>query len=558
MIWRYRFLHFLFFAAFLCVIVRLFYWQIVRAEELSSLGQLQYGRKVKVLSSRGEIKTSDNFPIASNTLSFLVFANPKQIKDKAKTIDALASFLTLEKASISASLTQNLLWVPLSIVNIETKNNIEKLQLEGVGFEKQYSRLYPEASSSAQVLGFVGKNELGEDKGYFGLEGYYDRQLKAKGGYTVEVFDAIGRPILAKMQEESSDSNGRSLLLHINRAIQFLVEEKLKKGIEKYQAAGGMAAVMDPKTGSILAMVSYPSFDPKNYQDYDQSTFVNPLISRIYEPGSTFKTLVMSAAIDAKVVTPQTRCPICSGPIPIAEYEIKTWNNKYYSNTTMTEVIQHSDNIGMVYVGQSLGVDKMISYLKAFGIGELTGIDLQGEVVSQMRSKDAWSIIDLATASFGQGISVTPISLLNAFSSIANKGVLMQPQVVSKITIPDEQTISIAPKVMGQPISPQTAKIMTEIFVNAVNNGEAKYYKPKGYRIAGKTGTAQIPIAGHYDPNKTIASFIGFGPADDPKFSMIVIIDRPTTSIYGSETAVPVFMEIAKDILAYYGIPPLE
>lgn len=200
----------------------------------------------------------------------------------------------------------------------------------------------------------------------------------------------------------------------------------------------------------------------------------------------------------------------------------------------------------------------MLEYLKRFGIGELTGIDLQGEASADIRPEENWYPIDVATASFGQGISVTAIELLSAFSSIANSGIRMEPHIVAAIETPDGEKIKIPPKEINRPISAPTAKIMTEILVNAVDKGEAKWAKPKGYRIAGKTGTAQIPVEGHYDPNKTIPSFIGFAPADDPKFVMLVVLDRPTTSIYGSETAAPLFFTIARNLLTYYGIGPTE
>jgi len=313
---------------------------------------------------------------------------------------------------------------------------------------------------------------------------------------------------------------------------------------------------MNPKSGAILAISAFPTFDPGTYKDYTDDLYRNPFISDTYEPGSTFKPLIMASAIDAGIVKPDTKCPICAGPVEIGGYEIRTWNNKYNANETMTDVIKHSDNTGMVYVGKSLGLNRMVSYLDKFGIGEMTGIDLQGEVLPNVRAKEDWYPIDLATASFGQGIVLTPIQLLTAFSAIANDGKRMEPHVVAKIQTSDGETVEIQPKILSNPISERASKIITEMMVNAVDNGEAKFAKPKGYRIAGKTGTAQIPVAGHYDANKTIASFIGFAPADDPKFLMLVIIDRPTTSIYGAETAAPIFFQVAKNILTYYGIPP--
>ncbi|HVZ58555.1 MAG TPA: penicillin-binding transpeptidase domain-containing protein, partial [Patescibacteria group bacterium] len=203
-------------------------------------------------------------------------------------------------------------------------------------------------------------------------------------------------------------------------------------------------------------------------------------------------------------------------------------------------------------------LNRMFDYLNRYGIGQATNIDLQGEVTPYLRPKDQWYPIDLATSSFGQGISVTPIELLSAFASLANGGKRMEPHIVSSVETPEGQTITIPPKVVNQPISEETSKIITEILVNAVNNGEAKFARLPGYRIAGKTGTAQIPVAGHYDPTKTIASFIGYAPAEDPKFVMLVIYDKPTTSIYGAETAAPTFFKIAQRALTYFNIAPTE
>lgn len=544
---------------FFLVIFRLFYWQIIKAEELSAMGKSQYGSIITISSERGDIKTSDGFPVATNKISYLVFVNPKEVKEKDSLSEMLSSALGMETASISAQLRLDRFWVPLKRgVDVQKKEALEKMKLPGVGFEQESVRFYPEASLAAQLIGFVGKDDSGEDKGYFGLEGYYDRQLKGKSVTTIKIRDALGRPIVSQQNGSAYDQKGRSLTLHIDRAIQYLVEKKLQLAVEKYGASGGMIGIMDPKTGNVIALANYPSFDPRTYQEYSPDVYKNAFITNSFEPGSTFKALVMAAGIDDKKVEANTKCPICEKPIEIGGYEIRTWNNTYIPNITMSDVIMHSDNTGMVYVAQKLGLDTMFRYFQKFGIGESTGIDLQGEVAPSLRERGMWYPIDVATAGFGQGISVTPIELLSAFAAIANGGTRMEPHVVSKIETEDGQNVSIDPKPLGQPISEKTAKIMTEILVHAVNKGEAQYARVKGYRIAGKTGTAQIPIAGHYDPDKTIASFIGFAPADEPKFAMVVIIDRPTSSIYGSETAAPLFFEISRDLLAYYSIPPTE
>jgi cell division protein FtsI/penicillin-binding protein 2 len=557
--WRYRFTLLFFLILLSLVISRLFYWQVVRAQELASLGQAQYDQQTILTAERGEIKTSDDFSLAANKLAYLVFANPKEVKDKQKESDELEKLIDVKSSTVSALLSLNRFWVPLKpIVTNDTKEKIEAKNLPGVGFEERKVRFYPEASTAANLLGFVGKDDNGHDKGYFGLEGYYDQQLRGKDGLAVVVHDANGKPILANMNDTNAKVDGRNLILHVDRRIQFMLDNEVKKGVQTYGAVSAMAAVMDPKTGGILAMSSYPTYDPGHYWDYSDKLYSNPFISFAYEPGSTFKPLVMASAIDAGLLQADTKCTICAGPVSIGGYDIQTWNNEYTPNSTMTDVIVHSDNTGMVFTGRLLGLDRMLSYFDKFGIGQSSGIDLQGEVYPSLRPRDSWYPIDQATATFGQGLTLSPIQLLTAFTAIANNGQRMEPHVVDRVQTADGKTIAIPPKPLDKPISAKAAKVVTEMMVQAVNTGEAKFARLKGYRIAGKTGTAQIPVAGHYDPNKTIASFVGFAPADDPKFLMLVVIDRPSSSIYGAETAAPLFFNAARNILEYYDIPPTE
>ncbi|MEX2012797.1 MAG: penicillin-binding protein 2 [Candidatus Levyibacteriota bacterium] len=559
MTWRYRFVFICLIVGFSLVVARLFYWQVVKAAELTAIGESQYGKVMKLQPARGQIYTSDGFPIVANRISYTVFVNPKVVENDDLTATAVAPILKADTASISALLAMDRFWVALGTnVDEKTKEQLEKLELPGVGFEQSYARFYPEASTAAHLLGFVGKNDAGDNVGYFGLEGFYERLLRGKEGLARVIQDALGRPIVAKLNEQQKIIDGDSLILSVNRAIQYAAEQKLKKAIDTYGASGGMVAVMDPKTGQIIAMAATPSFDPQNFGEYTEKDYRNPLITDAYEPGSTFKPLIMASALDEGLVTPETKCDICAGPVSIGGYSLKTWNNKYNPNITMIDVIRYSDNTGMVFVGQKLGLDKMLARLKKFGIGETTGIDLQGEIATPIKEKENWYSVDLATASFGQGISITPIQLLSAVGSIANGGIRMEPHVVAEVHTAEGDKVKIKPKEVERTISEKTARVMTEIMVNAVNNGEAQWARLKGYRIAGKTGTASIPVAGHYDPNQTIASFIGFAPADNPKFVMLVIIDRPTTSIYGADTAAPVFFSIAKDILTYYNIPSTE
>ncbi|HRN96520.1 MAG TPA: penicillin-binding protein 2 [Candidatus Levybacteria bacterium] len=538
------------------VLIRLFYWQVVRAEDLRDQSKLQSYESLLVDSARGEILASDGFPLATNKPTFLVYANPKQISDRQEVADILGPLLERDPASISALLKQDLFWVRLkSQIDGDTRDEIQKLDIPGIGFQQESIRLYPEASMAAHMVGFLGKTEQGEDRGYFGVEGYYNEQLKGRPGRLYVVKDALGNPVISDVREEKK-IDGRALTLTIDRAVQFIADRELKEGVARYQAEGGSVIILESKTGKILAASSVPDFDPQNYYEFDPDSYRSPIIASLYEPGSTFKVLVMAAGINEKVVKPDTRCNTCDKPVEISGYKIKTWNDKYYPNTTMTEVIQHSDNTGMVYVAQKLGQEKFIQYLDKFGIGSLTGIDVQGESSGIIRDRETWLPIDLATASFGQGISITPVQLVAAVNAIANEGKILKPHVVSSIMTEKGKTITIVPEVTSEPITKTTSEVMTWMMVNSVEKGESQWTKLPGYRVAGKTGTAQIPVAGHYDPTKTIASFVGFFPADDPKVTMLVLVDRPKTSIYGSETAAPIFFDIARNLVNYYNVKP--
>ena len=300
-------------------------------------------------------------------------------------------------------------------------------------------------------------------------------------------------------------------------------------------------------------MASEPSYDPGKFIAYDTALYKNPIVASSYEPGSTFKVLIMAAGIEEGVISPETICDqTCDQPVEIGQYTIKTWNNKYIKDQTMTDVLAHSDNTGMIFVGRKLGKEKLIEYIKKFGIGSKTGIDLQEESATALRTN--WSEVDLATATFGQGLATTAVQMATAVSAIANGGNLITPHVVKEVRGTD--VIEIKPQIGPRVVSKETAESVTGMMVAAVDKGDAKWARPKGYKIAGKTGTAQIAVGGSYDATKTIASFIGFAPADDPKFVMITKLTEPTSSQWGSETAAPLWFDIAKDVLYSLGIAP--
>lgn len=554
--WRLRILLVFFYGWFFLIAARLFYWQVLSSGELSQIAAKQHLMRLEVLANRGEIVSSEGYPIVSNKHAYLVYAEPKKIIDKKTTTEKLSQKLSVDEASISGQLNSELFWVPLKHkVDQEIVDALRELKLVGVGFEIENKRYYPEGSMSAQLVGFVGSAFDGNPRGYFGLEGYYDRQLRGRVGFLQQAKSASGNPILAGETQRIPPQDGSTLKLHLDRTVQFIIEKKLREGLEKYQAKGGTIIVLNPKNGGILAMASEPSFDPSVYSDYTQDRYKNLAISGVYEPGSTFKTIVMAAALEENVVKPDTIFEE-KGPIPVGGYFIRTWNNKYNGTVTATEILEKSSNVGMVQIEKLMGGEKLLSYIKKFGFGLETGVDLDSEESPALRLDNEWKEIDYATLSFGQGIAVTPLQMVRAVSVLANGGKLFEPHVVASIISPTGETFDIKPKLVAEIITPVTASVITEMMVQAVDKGEAKFAKPKGYRVAGKTGTAQIPVAGHYDSEKTIASFVGFAPADDPKFVMLVTLREPTTSPWGSETAAPLFFSIAKELFSYYAIPP--
>lgn len=553
------------------VVVRLFFWQVIRGKNLARLGNNQYSQENISSIKRGSILADDNSFLAATVTGWLVYAYLPELEDDPAKIASLLSLelteeeadkseytrkLQSEKERILALLSRrDVKWVALKArVDEEKKKKIESLGIKGIGFQAEDMRFYPEASSAAHLLGFVGKDDRGNNKGYFGIEGYYDLILAGSKLYKKKERNS-GFSFISDKERNSFSGKPVDILTNINKGLQLLAEKKLLEGIEKYGARGGSVVVMEPKTGSIKVSASFPSYDPFLYFNFGNELFRDPVISYSFEPGSVFKVIVMASALDAKVVEPDTRCDICDGPLKVDKYYINTWNNEYHPNSTMTEVIVNSDNVGMSFVAKRLGKDKLYEYLKKFGFGKNTGIDLEGEMTPPLRDKDKWSEVDLVTASFGQGIAVTPIQLVRAVSVIANGGILVRPRVGREI-IADRLSKPIESETEGRVISEDAASKITLMMVEAAQKGESKWTHLKGFKVAGKTGTAQIPVAGHYDPEKTIASFVGFAPYDDPRFVMLVTLVEPTTSPWASETAAPLWYNIAKDLFVYYKIGP--
>lgn len=534
---------------FLVILLRLFYWQVFRGPELKSKASKQHQTVTTLKAQRGDILDREgNVLSGTKNLYHLYVYKPQLEISENDVLEKLMSTLDKTKEASTESQLREYLKARLSLksnwislkhyLSPEEKERVESQKIIGLGFEDEFVRYYPEASMAAHFLGFVGHDMAAQEQGYFGVEGFFDRSLKGREGKIRTEKDADGNPILIGNYQFFKATSGKSIKTSLDRRIQYLTETALKEGLEKYKAQAGNIIVMETKTGKIRAMASYPNYDPGIFSEFSSIYYKNPVVADLFEPGSIFKILVMAAAFNEKVADPETRCDICGGPITIGKYYIRTWDETYRPNSTMNDVIVHSDNTGMVFAARKLGPEKFSDYLKKYGLGQKTGIELQEEVSGTILSREQYKDIDLATNSFGQGIAITPIQMVSAANTIANKGNYVRP------TILEETTVKNIPV-----LSKEAVDQITEVMINAVEEGEAKWAKPKGLTVAGKTGTAQIPVEGHYDPDKTIASFIGFFPAHDPKYTILVSLREPQTSIWGSETAAPLWFSLAKQLL---------
>ncbi len=577
---------FLFGALFL----RLFYWQVLSSGKLSAAAEDQHFYSLTIPARRGEIKSADGFPLAADKNDYLFYVNLSQFTaDKSQVADQLATILSADVPLISTGSSEiapadretfrsetrkkmaaDLLskfnvktgiWVNLAhFISEDLKTKIENLHVSGLGFEPEPSRDYPEASMAAHLLGFVGFDVMGNPKGYFGLEGFYERDLAGRSGEVRMEKDAFGRPLAIGRETRLDKQDGRDLVTTIDRSVQRFVEADLSKGIKDWKASGGLAIVMDPKTGAVLADASFPQYDPANFSYYPTKLYKNPAIADLFEPGSIFKPLIMAAAINENKLTPNTTCDECSGPRKIGEYYIHTFDDKYHPNETMTDVLINSDNTGMSFVGEKLGFDKLYAYLQKYGFGQKTGIDLQEEEGGQLRPKADYYEIDKATLTFGQGIGVSAMQMMKAWSALANNGRMSTPHLVSEI-IDGNRTIKLNWPQSEQIVSPAAAKMVTEMLTRVARESPEHFPIDReksltDYKIAAKSGTAQIAVGGKYIDTGYNASLMGYFPADNPQFLVIVKLNQPEVRIWGSDTAGPVFAAIARDLLYYYGISP--
>lgn len=542
---------------FVALVVKLYSKQITQHDYYLSLANNQHLWQKENKARRGQIYDVNGYPLAINLSMPALEVIPNQVEDAEYTARKLSVVLHLsreEELKLRDGLKSNALYMPPlkhKLTDDETIQ-VKELGLDGVLLLPEDWRYYPENELASQIIGYLDT----ENNGQYGIEGYFNDELMGSSGFVQSYHDLTGKDLLDSEQVLSQVQQGVNLYLTIDRAVQYFVEEKLKKAVEDFKADGGSVIVMDPKTGEIIAMANYPTYNPNEYFKVDKyENFNNVSVANFWEPGSIFKPLTMAMAIDKDLITPDTSEEF-GASIKVLDREIFNSEKRPYGRETMTQVLENSDNVGMVWVGQKLGKDSFYEYLYKMGFGEATGIDLSSESVGQVVDKSLVSEVDLATMTFGQGIAVTPIQLVTAVGAVANGGYLMKPYVVDKIKTVDGKEVDVSPEVVRSVLKPSTASSVAAMMVSVVENGHGKQAAVDGYYVAGKTGTAQVPINGVYDPTKTIGSFVGFAPAFDPRFVMLVKIDIPKTTEWAESSAAPLFGEIAQFLLNYYMVAP--
>ncbi len=524
-----------------------------------------------VFPARGEVYDRNGKLLAGNQTVVEIGVTLEQVENPQSIAETLSTVLNADYVTILDKInnvSEEQVYVMLvDYVSVENAEEIKRIKAEleeensekdeeglnslaGLHFREHLARSYPEKSLASNIIGFVNQSE----RGYFGIEEKYNDLL---AGNPVQVWIPADPN---RVEEVPQVPDGTTLILTIDRELQAATEDILDQSLYDYGAEAGTIIVMDPHTGEILAMASTPRLDLTNYTDYelifDSASEFNRAINMPYEPGSVFKILTMAAALDLGVVTPNTAYTD-TGSFEIGGATIRNWDNEAWGIQDMTGCLRHSLNVCLARIAVQMGTDDFYAYMNRFGIGHPTGIDLSGEAGGRLRvpGDSDWYSVDLATNSFGQGVTATPIQLMMAASSIANEGTMVTPHLLYGM-VRDDKQYNFPPQDAGRPISRETALMLNEMLANALNVEGSQATLP-GYRLAGKTGTAEVPTEyGDYSSAQTNVSFIGWGPVDDPQFMIYVWLEKPTTSIWASYTAAPVFSEVAKVTTQVLNIPP--
>jgi cell division protein FtsI (penicillin-binding protein 3) len=532
----------------LLTLVRLFDLQIRQHKRLTAGAIRQHQRKIPLPTKRGSILDRNGKELAVSLQSYSVFAHPSFVEDVSQTSSELSSLLDIPEEVISKKLLsqRSFVWIKRRVDPDKGKAFLER-KLPGIFSVEESKRYYPKQELASHVLGFVGL----DDKGLEGLEFSHNHYLVGSTQYPVGYSDALGRIAFREAEADVTLENC-DLILTVDETIQYIAERALEKSVARSKARAGTIIVMDPQTGQILAMADRPAFNPNHYAAYPPAFRRNRAITDCYEPGSTFKVIMAAGVLEEGLMSPAERIYCGMGGITLNGFHIRDY--KKYGWLSFSEVLQNSSNVGAIKAASRLGKERFNDYIRRFGFGERTGIELPGEVRGMVRNPRDWSSISLAAVSIGQEVSVTPLQLLVAFCSIANGGALMRPYLIQTIRGPHGEIIrESSPQIIRRSISPATASTMTDMLIQVVQQGTGRNAAIPGYTVAGKTGTSQKleGRTGGYSHSKVVASFAGFVPAHSPRLAVLVTIDEPKIGSWGGTLAAPVFAEVAQQSMLH-------
>lgn len=533
--------------------VRAGYWQIYRGEWLQNQAVGQVQEELTIHGKRGTIYDAQHQAMAVSIETPSIAAYPGSIQNKSKAAARLAKALRLKRSEIQRRLTsgRHFVWIKRQASPKEAQA-VRALKLKGVDFLPEHNRFYPNTTLAAQVLGFTGVDGHGLE----GLEFYYDRELNGGKRKVTILKDALGRGFDAD-QLAGLEQAGNNLVLTVDRHIQYIAEQALSEAVARHKATSGMALVMDPQTGALLAIAHNPVFNPNTYRKYHRSSWRNRAITDPFEPGSTMKIFSVASALETGKLSPSTIFYCENGSYLIGNHEVH--DTKSYGWLSMQQIVKYSSNIGAVKLVEKIGSRTLYDSLTDFGFGRRSRIDCPGESPGSVANYQRWTAVDAGAIAFGQGVSVTALQLIAAVAALANDGMMMQPYIVQAVTDPNGRLLrNVEPKAVKQVVSTKTARTVRRIMRTVITpGGTGVEAELEGYEVCGKTGTAQkIDENGRYAANKYVASFVGFAPAKQPALAVLVIVDEPQGTYYGGLVAAPAFKKIIKESLSYLNIAP--
>jgi len=532
---------------FLIVILRLALIMFVEHEVYLARAKSQQIKKEEIFAKRGNIYDRRGRELAISLEKDSIFVDPSEVKNESLKI--IASYINFDSERINTFDNRRFVWIARK-VDYSLAEKIKAYKLAGVGFVTEGARFYPNGHLASHVIGFVNM----DDNGVEGIERYYDNYLKAEKASKTVLRDAAGNKLSDGYFPEIK---GNDIILTIDEGLQHIVEKHLEEAIKRWNASSATAIMMNPFTGEILAMANRPTYDPNNLNSVKNIAHMrNMAITDLYEPGSTFKIVTATAALEENIVNPSSKFDCSAGYIDVGGKRIKDVHR--YGILTFEEIVQKSSNVGTIKIAMKLGREKLYQYIKKFGFGEKTGIDLPGEVSGYVRTPEKWSGTSIGAIPIGQEVAVTPLQILRAYSAIANGGFLVNPYIASEIRDPDGKILFRAVIKRERIISEKTAQIMRDILKKVTQEGgTAGRARLDGNEVAGKTGTAQKydPKIGRYSQDKFVASFVGFIPVHNPRIAMIVVIHDPKGTHFGGVVAAPVFKAISDEALAYLNVP---